>query len=1031
MAFAQAMSPHSPQHLFRDIQFHDAGHPSANSRLTNQRQQRFYLEFSQCLFDFVIQLLPTTEEMTVKEDVRKLLERLIRTIEPDSRLLSFGSTANGFSLRNSDMDLCCLIDSKERLSASDLVTMLSDLLERETKFHVKPLPHARIPIVKLTLDPSPGLPLGIACDIGFENRLALENTRLLMCYAMIDPTRVRTIVLFLKVWSKRRKINSPYKGTLSSYGYVLLHAAFAAYLQGKFYNHQSLLHSSRIMQEETYVGEYNTWFFDDIDLLRQRWHSENTETVAELLSDFFRYFSREFLYNTAVISLREGTLKKFAKGWQNDLSPGKLNDARERNRFCIEDPFETDYNVARCVTRDGLYTIRGEFMRALRILMGRPDPAVLAIAELCKERPDEELVTAPPARLSHLPPQTPYTVGSSPMRSRGSYQPSDRFSPTVPFDSRPRLPIQQRSVPGGPIPSHMAPKRSKWTSPPPPEAPPSDHKLFESQLGKSIELATARSDARERDSISHSSSSNSEILTDEDRSEDDLGSVHSYTEGSALGHISIPLRRVPRQDTPSRVSASEATAFGGPAGPGPSVLNPKSSGRGRRDEAKPSTEVKPPSRAHNDTPRARDHRHSSEQRRSLSGPSRAPKAYSWSPVLPISLAATVPLPPSPAVGPDLGGVRRVPPANLSSATRSSSPSATATSIASTSNNVSNSASSNNNPTVYYQTTVPRSPHSMLYPVPGSRHQSPVFSQFPYPMPLPLNDVISTSSLPPSLSHRRESLETQGSASDTPTLDASFHAHAQPSVSSSPAAVAPRGNSSPSPHQPAGSSKFIQEAASTMPPRLRTTGLQPRHPQQRMGEPMPGYPPLMVPPYSNLMTFRYPYHPQVAFFPSQVPASANNPPLNSRSRSSSPATQDISSQAQTTLPLNLRVQTDLSLPTEPHDQAVNDPVSNLPIASPGIHDVPLSLASLHDRKDLSARTSQTQSLPSPVLSTTPTVPSDQHIPSLIPTPQSPRSSSFGLVSPDNEDGDEGQEDKDSSHVVLSAVCVEEHTDIRER
>ena len=113
----------------------------------------------------------------------------------------------------SDMDLCCLIDSDERLAATDLVTMLGDLLERgtylsipvnvlyltalsETKFHVKPLPHARIPIVKLSLDPSPGLPLGIACDIGFENRLALENTRLLMCYAMIDPTRVRTMVLF-------------------------------------------------------------------------------------------------------------------------------------------------------------------------------------------------------------------------------------------------------------------------------------------------------------------------------------------------------------------------------------------------------------------------------------------------------------------------------------------------------------------------------------------------------------------------------------------------------------------------------------------------------------------------------------------------------------------------------------------------------------------------------------------------------------------------------------------------------------------
>ncbi|KAL1737844.1 hypothetical protein HDZ31DRAFT_11823, partial [Schizophyllum fasciatum] len=246
---------------------------------------RYLADLSHCLFDFVIQLLPTAEEMSVKEDVRKLLERLIRTIEPESRLLSFGSTANGFSLRNSDMDLCCLIDSGERLSASDLVTMLGDLLERETKFHVKPLPHARIPIVKLSLDPSPGLPLGIACDIGFENRLALENTRLLMCYAMIDPTRVRTLVLFLKVWSKRRKINSPYKGTLSSYGYVLLVIFFLVHVKNPpvLPNLQQMPPLRPISKEDTHLGEKNIWFFDDIDVLRQRWHSENTESVAELL----------------------------------------------------------------------------------------------------------------------------------------------------------------------------------------------------------------------------------------------------------------------------------------------------------------------------------------------------------------------------------------------------------------------------------------------------------------------------------------------------------------------------------------------------------------------------------------------------------------------------------------------------------------------------------------------------------------------------------------------------------------------------
>jgi hypothetical protein len=72
-----------------------------HGRRPHVSRNRFHTELSQCLYDFVIQLLPTAEELRIKEDVRKLLERLIRTIEPSSRLLSFGSMANGFALRNS------------------------------------------------------------------------------------------------------------------------------------------------------------------------------------------------------------------------------------------------------------------------------------------------------------------------------------------------------------------------------------------------------------------------------------------------------------------------------------------------------------------------------------------------------------------------------------------------------------------------------------------------------------------------------------------------------------------------------------------------------------------------------------------------------------------------------------------------------------------------------------------------------------------------------------------------------------------
>ncbi|KAK7039220.1 hypothetical protein VNI00_010125 [Paramarasmius palmivorus] len=735
------MSQQSSQQQYRSG---DVNPPTPPQR-RQQSKQRFVTELSQCLVNFVIQLLPTQEELAVKEDVRKLLERLIRTIEPQSRLLSFGSTANGFSLRNSDMDLCCLIDSEERLAASDLVTMLGDLLERETKFHVKPLPHARIPIVKLSLDPSPGLPFGIACDIGFENRLALENTRLLMCYAMIDPTRVRTMVLFLKVWSKRRKINSPYKGTLSSYGYVLLVIYFLVHVKNPpvLPNLQQMPPLRPISKEETHLNGHNIWFFDDIELLRQRWRSENTETVAELLIDFFRYFSKEFLYNTGVASIRAGLIKKDVKGWQNDLSASRYNDSRERNRLCIEDPFETDFNVARCVTKDGLYTIRGEFMRASRVLAARPERAILALADLCEERKDEDLVTAPASFAPRqVPPQTPYTVGSRPMRPK-SVPTQDRLS--LPTKLSEPSPLQSQQVQPRPPPEHMAPKRGKWTSPPPPEASSADHSLYESQLGAGLELATAATEAREKEDAYNSSSSNSEILEDEDRSDaasDDVRSIHSFTEGSSIA--AGPSYRRPSwiaSAPPLRLAPVQVDLTTDP----PSKFVPGPRGRLTRldrGDNSPSPSSSPrflgsPPVSYKPDPTKRSS--------STSNPPRSCHGISWSPKTPSAM--NIPLPPSP--------------------------------------------DSPNNPeysepaTVFYQTGHTRSPRpTFVYPSPGSH--SPILStntSHPYYMGAVPRDIFPSNL--PTLSSLRGYTNGVGDAQassrfldgpNTPTPTSFSHSH---------------------------------------------------------------------------------------------------------------------------------------------------------------------------------------------------------------------------------------------------------------
>lgn len=180
-------------------------------------------------------------------------------------------------------------------------------------------------------------------------------------------------------------------------------------------------------------------------------------------------------------------------------------------------------------------------MRASRILAMRPR-AILALSQLCEEKAGGASPAPPPSlfvppRLS-LPPQGPFSAGTSPMQSRGVS--SERHSPNPEFlEPRRRTTAEHR------MPEHMAPKRSQWTSPPPPEASPERHAMFQDQLDQSIALATASTFTREC-AASVASGDSVEILNDEEtRSEaagsDDLQSTRSFNEGSLCEPPSIPV----------------------------------------------------------------------------------------------------------------------------------------------------------------------------------------------------------------------------------------------------------------------------------------------------------------------------------------------------------------------------------------------------------------------------------------------------------------------------------------------------------
>ncbi|EHK15816.1 uncharacterized protein TRIVIDRAFT_195758 [Trichoderma virens Gv29-8] len=265
--------------------------------------------------------------------------------------------------------------------------------------------------------------VGVQCDINFSAHLALQNTLLLRCYSHTDP-RVRPMILFVKHWAKMRGINSGYRGTLSSYGYVLMVLHYLVNVAQPFVcpNLQQLapappnnLTSAEIQSTISCRG-YNIQFWRNeeeiIRLASQNQLNRNTESIGHLLRGFFEYFaqtgmmsnglSRGFDWGRNVISLRThgGILTKQEKGWtgaktvyevqktdvdtatqsnpppvntQPPASPqvtksGDVKEIRLRYLFAIEDPFEIDHNVARTVTHNGIVSIRNEFRRAWRIL---------------------------------------------------------------------------------------------------------------------------------------------------------------------------------------------------------------------------------------------------------------------------------------------------------------------------------------------------------------------------------------------------------------------------------------------------------------------------------------------------------------------------------------------------------------------------------------------------------------------------------------------------------------------------------------
>lgn len=197
--------------------------------------------------------------------------------------------------------------------------------------------------------------VGVQSDLNFSAHLALQNTTLLRCYSHTDP-RVRPLILFVKHWAKMRGINTPYRGSLSSYGYVLMVLHYLVNVAQPFVcpNLQALGPPPPVVVDSTgrlvippnADGSPANPPLDETIACRGRfvgfWRDEgairhlasvnqlngNRDSVGHLLRGFFEYYAqngamstyrgvRGFDWGRDVLSLRTpgGLVSKQAKGW--------------------------------------------------------------------------------------------------------------------------------------------------------------------------------------------------------------------------------------------------------------------------------------------------------------------------------------------------------------------------------------------------------------------------------------------------------------------------------------------------------------------------------------------------------------------------------------------------------------------------------------------------------------------------------------------------------------------------------------------
>lgn len=289
-------------------------------------------------------------DIRIREEFLSILRTQFQKDCPDCYLNAFGSFYNGFGFRNSDLDVCFIFKDGREQNNEEIIRILKRLLQsmRSSQLfdNVQPVLHAKVPIIRSRHRKS-----NIDIDISLHNTLAIENTRLLKCYTDIDP-RVSELGYIVKHFAKFCDIADASRGTISSYAYIIMVIHFLQQVEPPVLPVLQQMTDENESNTFKKCGQWNIYFFDNLDKLKTIWKQENDLTTGALWLEFLRYYTEKFDYDEHVVTIRKiQPLLRRDKGWF-------------RKTIAIEDPFELTHNLTGGLRMKNWTMIRRAFINA-------------------------------------------------------------------------------------------------------------------------------------------------------------------------------------------------------------------------------------------------------------------------------------------------------------------------------------------------------------------------------------------------------------------------------------------------------------------------------------------------------------------------------------------------------------------------------------------------------------------------------------------------------------------------------------------